>query len=115
MKLFALPALALFTLMFAACTEPITEATKKVEANITGMTCSDCSSEVVAAVKGVKGVTACEADAKTGAVIVALDDDVDGGAAMLEVEKVIMGLSDGKYTVNTLTLSTDEVEELTSE
>lgn len=81
----------------------IAAATNKVEADIDGMTCGGCSYQVTTAVKEVPGVTACTADPATGAVKVALDDAADAEATKAEVEKVIAGLSDGKYTIKSIT------------
>ncbi|MFK7788960.1 MAG: heavy-metal-associated domain-containing protein [Phycisphaeraceae bacterium] len=120
MKTLATTALALCLLVFIGCAEgnapspdteaAITNATNKVEANVTGMDCSGCSSSIASAVEGIDDVTACKVDLKTGDVSVALTDDADGSAKLLEVEKVIQGLSDGKFTVNTITLTTDNPE-----
>lgn len=105
--LLALPALAL-CLMLTACADSttpapdaeITEAANKVEANITGMTCTGCSGQVCDAVEKVAGVTKAWADPKTGQVTVALEDDADTDAALKEVQATIIGLSDGKYSIN---------------
>lgn len=120
MKTLATSALALCLLVFVGCAEgnapapeaeaAITNATNKVEANVGGMDCTGCSGSIAAAVEGIDGVTGCLVDLKSGDVSVALADDVDGSAKMLEVEKVIQGLSDGKFTVNTITLTTDSAE-----
>lgn len=109
MKLLLAPALAL-CLAVIGCAETgpsepsaeITAATNKVEATVEGMDCSGCTGEVCAAVEQIAGVTGAHADLKTGKVSVALADDADAEAAKAEVEKVIAGLSDGKYTVNTI-------------
>jgi Cu+-exporting ATPase len=116
MKTLVTSAIALCLLVLVGCAEgnapapdaTITDATNKVEANITGMDCTGCSSSVAAAVKGIDGVKDCYADVKSGNVTVALADDADAEAKMLEVEKVIAGLSDGKYAIKTITVSTGD-------
>ena len=50
-------------------------------------------------------MTAASADVESGDVKVALSDDADAEAAKAEVEKVIAGLSDGKYSIQTITVS----------
>ena len=118
MKTLATSAIALCLLVMIGCAEgnapapdaAITDATNKVQANITGMDCSGCSSSVAAAVKEIEGVKDCYADVKTGDVTVALNDDADAEAAKVEVEKVIAGLSDGKYTVKTIAVSTGDTK-----
>jgi copper chaperone CopZ len=116
MKSLATTALAICLLVIIGCAEgtapapettaTIAEATNKVEANISGMDCSGCSSSVTTAVNGVEGVTACAVDLKTGDVSVALADDADVEAAKANIEAAIASLSDGKFTVNTIAVST---------
>jgi len=114
MKLLATSALALCLMVIIGCAEAnapapdttITDATNKVEANISGMDCSGCSGAVVAAVENIEGVSAAHADVKTGAVQVALTDKADAEVAKAEIEKVLAELQDGKYTVNTIAVST---------
>lgn len=118
MKLFTTAAVALCLLVFVGCdaetdTPPtpdtrITDASNKVQANITGMDCTGCSGSIVAAVEAIDGVTAAQADVATGDVIVALSDDADAQATKVEVEKVITGLSKGKYTVKTISATTGD-------
>ena len=121
MKLLATSALALCLMVLIGCAEgtttspetssAIADATNKVEANISGMDCTGCSGAVVAAVEGIEGVTAAQADVKTGAVQVALTEDVDVEAAKAQIEKVLAELQDGKYTVNTIAVSTAATED----
>lgn len=114
MKSLATTAIALCMLVLIGCAEgtapepeaAITEAANQVQANVSGMDCSGCSSSIAAAVEGIEGVTACQADAKTGDVQVALADNADAEATKAEIETVIAGLSDGKFTVNTIAVST---------
>lgn len=114
MKPLVTTAIALCMLVLIGCAEgsapepeaAITEAASKVQANVSGMDCSGCSSSIAAAVEGIEGVTACQADAKTGDVQVALDDSADAEATKAEIEAVIAGLSGGKFTVNTIAVST---------
>ena len=113
MKLLTTSALALCLLVLVGCADgnapdseaaaTISAATNKVEANITGMDCSGCSSSVVAAVEAIEGVEAASADVATGDVKVALTDDADAGAKLIEIEKVLAGLEDGKYKVKNIT------------
>lgn len=116
MKLLTTSALALCLLVMIGCAEgntpspdataAIENANNKVEANISGMDCTGCSYGIETALAEIKGVTAAKADHATGAVTVALDDDADAEAAKAEIEKAIAGLSDGKFTVDTITVST---------
>lgn len=116
MKLFTTSALALCMLVLIGCAEgdatspeaadKIANASNKVQANITGMDCTGCSSSVVAAVEAIDGVEAASADVASGDVTVALKDDADAEVAKAEVEKVIAELQDGKYTVKTIMVST---------
>lgn len=113
MKLLTTSALALFMFVLVGCADGnapspetdavIANATNKVEANIEGMDCSGCSGAVVAAVEAIDGVEAASADVASGDVKVALSDDVDTDAKLLEIESVLAGLQDGKYTVKTIT------------
>ena len=113
MKLLATTALTLCLILLVGCADdnaPSTEtsatianANNKVEANITGMTCSGCSGEVVAAVEDIDGVKAASADFETGDVKVALEDTADTDAKLKEIKSVLAGLSDGKYKVKTIT------------
>ncbi|MEM6257135.1 MAG: copper ion binding protein [Planctomycetota bacterium] len=121
MKLLATPALALCLMVMIGCAEgntpsadaaaTIEAATNKVEANVSGMDCTGCSGSIEAAIAQIEGVTAATADVKTGDVKVALADDADSEAAKAEIEKVIAGLSDGKFTVENIIVSTATVEE----
>ena len=104
------------TLLLAACltfvgcsdtsspTTTVLSATNKIEMNISGMDCTGCSSSICSAVEQVAGVTGAIADVKTGDVTIALEDRVDASEAKIEISKVILGLSDGKYKVNTITI-----------
>lgn len=115
MKMLTTSALALCLLILVGCAEGnapdaeaanvISAANNKVEANISGMDCSGCSGSIIAAVEGIDGVTACMVDLKSGDVSVALTDEADAGEKMLEVEKTITSLSDGKFSINSLTVS----------
>jgi copper chaperone CopZ len=80
-------------------------ATNKVAANIEGMDCSGCSSSVVAAVEAIDGVMAATADVATGDVEVALEDNADTDAKLEEIQTVLVGLQEGKYTVKTISAS----------
>lgn len=112
MKLLATSALTLFLLIAVGCAEgnaPSSEtktilanATNKVEANIEGMDCSGCSSSVVAAVEAIDGVEAASADVASGDVKVALADDADTDAKLLEIEAVLQDLQEGKYTLKSI-------------
>lgn len=125
MKTLATSALALCLLLFVGCADgnapsadteaTITNATNKVEANVSGMDCTGCSGSIASAVEGIDGVTACYVDLKSGDVSVALADDADAKAKMLEVEKAITSLSDGKFTVNTISVSTEGDAEAVTE
>ena len=114
MKRLTTSALALCMLIFVGCADSTTpapnadiaNATNKVEASVEGMDCVSCSGAIVSAVEDIEGVTGCHADAKTGAVQVALTNDADAEATKAEVEKVIAGLKDGKFTVSTIAVST---------
>lgn len=81
----------------------IANAANKVQANIEGMDCSGCESAVVAAVTAIDGVEAASADAATGDVAVALADDADKAAKLIEIEAVLQELQEGKYTVKSIT------------
>ena len=121
MKLLTTSALALCLLVMIGCAEgnapsadaaAIENANNKVEASVTGMDCSGCSSQIESAVGDIKGVTAVTADFATGDVKVALEDNADAEAKKAEIEKVIAGLSEGKkYKVNTIEVSTTETDE----
>lgn len=118
MKLLTTSALALCMLILVGCADSTTpgpeaniaDATNKLEGSVEGMDCVSCSGAIVSAVEDIDGVTGCHADAKTGAVQVALADDADAEATKAEVEKVIAGLQDGKYTVTTFAVSTAAAE-----
>lgn len=115
MKTLLTSALALCLLIAVGCAEGnapdpaasavIENATNKVEANIEGMDCSGCSSSVVAAVEAIEGVEAASADVASGDVKVALAEGADTDAKLLEIESVLQGLQEGKYTVKTITAS----------
>ncbi|MEM9348406.1 MAG: copper ion binding protein [Planctomycetota bacterium] len=121
MKLLATSALALCLMVMIGCAEgntpsadaaaTIEAATNKVEANVSGMDCTGCSGSIEAAIAQIDGVTAATADVKTGDVKVALADDADTDATKAEIEKVIAGLSDGKFTVENIEVSIAAVEE----
>ena len=114
MKLLTTTVLALCMLIVVGCAEgnapspdaaaTISNATNKVQANISGMDCSGCSSSVVAALEAIQGVTAASADVASGDVKVALADDADVDAAKMEISKVISELQDGKYAVKTMAI-----------
>ncbi|MGB0767488.1 MAG: heavy-metal-associated domain-containing protein [Phycisphaeraceae bacterium] len=120
MKTLALAALSLCLFVAVGCAEGnapspetqavVTEAKNKVSANVSGMDCTGCSSSIASAVEGVDGVTACVVDLKTGDVNVALADDADAEAAKIDIESAITALSDGKFTVNTIAVSTAETD-----
>lgn len=95
----------------AETTATIQAATNTVEAKVTGMDCSGCTGSVCGAVAQIAGVTAATADLETGKVTVALADDADAKAALKEIETTIAGLSNGKYTVNSIEVSTKEAAE----
>ena len=80
----------------------VLNASNKVEATVTGMDCSGCTGSVCSAVEQIAGVTGAQADLKTGKVTVALEDEADSAAISKEIESVISGLSDGKYTVTAM-------------
>lgn len=80
----------------------ILTANNMVEAEISGMDCGGCVYAVSTAVKQIDGVSACRVDLKTGKVSVALEDNVDADAAAAEIQTAIAGLSDGKFTVNSI-------------
>lgn len=119
MKLLATSALALCLLVTVGCADssaPTTDtaaaienASNKVQANISGMDCTGCSGSVTAAVTGIDGVTACYVDLASGDVSVALADDADAEMKMDEIKTAITELSDGKFTVNTITAGTEEM------
>lgn len=113
MKTLLTSALTLCLLIAVGCAEGntsspeadavIANATNKVEANVEGMDCSGCSGAIVAAVEAIDGVQAASADVASGDVKVALADDVDAGAKLIEIEAVLQELQEGKYTVKTIT------------
>ncbi len=116
MKLFTNSALALCLLIMIGCADSdtpsaetdalIANASSKVEANVSGMDCTGCSYGIESALAEVTGVTAAKANHATGEIEVALADDADAEAAKAEIEKVLGVLSNGKYTVNTIAVST---------
>lgn len=117
MKTLATSALALCLLVMIGCAEgnapsadalaTFENANNKVEANVTGMDCTGCSGTIESAVAGIEGVEAVMVDLASGDVKVALSDDAEAEAKMLEIESAIQALSDGKFTVQTITVSTD--------
>lgn len=116
MKLLAASAMAL-CLFFVGCAETSTsgpateliEANNQVLANIEGMDCTGCSGSVCAALEQIDGVTMAHADHATGDVKVALSDDVQDPEAVKDaIQATLVGLSDGKYTVNEINTFTKE-------
>ncbi len=105
MKILTALALAGF-LLIAGCADSettpstsIADASHRVEASVSGMDCGGCTSHVCGAVEQIAGVTGATADLEAGKVFIALEKDADTNAAKAEIEKVITGLSDGKFTV----------------
>lgn len=117
MKTLATSALALCLLVLIGCAEgnapspdalaTFENANNKVEANVTGMDCTGCSGSIESAVADIDGVEAVMVDLASGDVKVALSDDAEAQAKMLEIEKTIQALSDGKFKVETITVSTE--------
>ncbi|MEO0476188.1 MAG: cation transporter [Planctomycetota bacterium] len=117
MKTLATSALALCLLVMIGCAEgnvpsadaltTFENASNKIEANVTGMDCAGCSGSIEAAVADIKGVEAVMVDIASGDVKVALSDEAEAEAKMAEIESAIQALSDGKFTVQTITVSTD--------
>ncbi|MEM1354875.1 MAG: heavy-metal-associated domain-containing protein [Planctomycetota bacterium] len=100
--------LALFctALLLCACGESQTQVDAEVfktantvESKVEGMDCGGCESSICFAVQDVPGVAAVKADHDNGTVTIALDADADAAATQAEVEKVIVALSNGKFTV----------------
>lgn len=119
MKLYPVPMLCI-ALLFSGCGESaqrptvdaeIFKTANTVESKVEGMDCGGCESSICAAVQDVPGVAAVKADRKSGTVTVALADGADAGVTRAEVEKVIAGLSGGKYTIGDVNDSTPEEED----
>ncbi|MBX2851110.1 MAG: cation transporter [Phycisphaeraceae bacterium] len=116
MKLLTTSALALCLAVMIGCAEgnapspdalaTFENANNTVEANVTGMDCTGCSGSIESALTSIKGVEAAMADVASGDVKVALADDVDAEAVKAEIEQAIAGLSDGKFKVQTIAVST---------
>lgn len=86
----------------------IANASYRVEANVSGMDCAGCTSQVCAAAEEVAGVTGATADLETGKITIALEEGADADAAKAEIEKIITGLRNGKYTVGGIEAITPE-------
>ncbi|MEM7625734.1 MAG: heavy metal-associated domain-containing protein [Planctomycetota bacterium] len=99
-------------LMIIGCSESGTTADTAakdiIEASISGMDCSGCASQVCAAVESVAGVAGSTANLEAGKLTIGLKDGVDTIAAMAEIEKIITGLSNGKYAMDNIEVITPE-------
>lgn len=84
----------------------ILSADNKVEATVTGMDCSACSSALCTAIEKIDGVEKAHADVKSGKVIVALKEGTDAKATEQLVSDAIIAVDKDKYTVTELTSTT---------
>lgn len=78
----------------------IMNASHRVELTVSGMDCGGCTGQVCAAVEKVPGFTGAVADLESGKVTIALEDSADTDTAKAEIEKIVTGLSKGKYTID---------------
>lgn len=100
MKLLAGSAL-MFCLAIVGCadtsggTDPanFADTTKVASTQVEGMTCSGCEGSVCAALKEIDGVKDVKADAKTGEVMIALED-----GAKLDTQAVQAAIADLNFT-----------------